>query len=503
MEVVNHLLFGFQVVLQPINLFYCFLGVLVGTLIGVLPGIGPIGAMAILLPSTYHVEPVTGIILLAGIYYGAMYGGSTTSIMVNIPGEAASVVTCLDGYQMARQGRAGPALGISAMGSFIGGTFGLVLLMFLVNPLASFAMKFGPPEYVGIMLVGLCLVTYLAKGSMLKAVIMAVLGLILGCVGTDLVMGKLRFTLGLDQLSDGLGIVPMVMGLFGVSEVLLNLEKSSDVDVLSTKIKNLFPSWQDWKRSLKPIIRGSFLGFGLGILPGGGSIISSFASYTMEKKLSKNPEKFGHGAIEGVAGPETANNAATSGAFVPLLAFGIPPNVVIALLLGALLMHGVTPGPLFMTQHPKIFWGIIASMYLGNAMLLILNLPLIPMWVRLLKVPYRIMFPLIILFCLIGVYTIQNSIFDVIIMLVFSVIGYVMKKYEFEEAPLVLAFILGPMIENAFRQSLIISDGNLFVFFTRPISAVMVSAAILLFMLQGLTFFRRAREKVARGEGVD
>jgi putative tricarboxylic transport membrane protein len=498
MEMFNDIFFGFGVVLQPINFFYCFLGVLVGTLIGVLPGIGPIGAMAILLPSTYHVDPVTGIILLAGIYYGAMYGGSTTSIMVNIPGEAASVVTCLDGYQMARQGRAGPALGISAIGSFIGGTLGIVILMFLVEPLAEFAMKFGPPEYFGIMLMGLCLVTYLARGSVLKAIIMALLGLLLGSVGTDLVMGKLRFTLGINQLSDGIGIVPMVMGLFGISEVLNNIEKSTDLDVLRTKIKNLFPSWEDWKRSFWPIVRGSFLGFALGILPGGGSIISSFASYTCEKKLSKHPERFGHGAIEGVAGPETANNAGTSGAFVPLLAFGIPPNVVMALLLGALLMHGVTPGPLFYIQHPEIFWGIIASMYLGNGMLLLLNLPLIPMWVRLLKVPYQILFPLIILFCLIGVYTIQNSVFDVVIMLVFSVFGYVMKKYGFEEAPLVLAFILGPMLEAAFRQALIISEGNLLVFFTRSISAVTVIAAILLFLSHSLTFFRKTGEKMAQ-----
>ena len=503
MDVFADIIFGFGVVFQPINFIYCFVGVLVGTLIGVLPGIGPIGAMAILLPSTYHVEPVTGIIMLAGIYYGAMYGGSTTSIMVNIPGEAASVVTCLDGYQMARKGKAGPALGISAIGSFIGGTLGIVVLMFLIEPLAAFAMEFGPPEYFGIMLMGLCLVTYLARGQVIKAVIMALLGLILGCVGADLVVGTLRFTFGLDQLSDGISIVPMVMGLFGISEVMCNIEKSSEVDVLKTKLKNLFPSKEEWKRSTWPIIRGSFLGFALGILPGGGSIISSFASYTLEKKVSKHPEEFGHGAIEGVAGPETANNAGTSGAFIPLLAFGIPPNVVMALLLGALLMHGVTPGPLFYTQYPEIFWGILASMFLGNAMLLVLNLPLIPMWVRLLKVPYQILFPLIILFCLIGVYTIQNSIFDVIIMMVFAIFGYFMKKYEFEEAPLVLAFILGPMLEASFRQSLIISDGNLFVFFMRPIAAVTVIAAILLFLSHTLNFFRMAREQVAQSDGMD
>jgi putative tricarboxylic transport membrane protein len=350
---------------------------------------------------------------------------------------------------------------------------------------------------------GLCLVTYLARGSVIKAVIMALLGLTLGCVGTDPVMGKLRFTLGIDQLSDGISIAPMVMGLFGISEVLCNIEKSTDLDILKTKIKNLFPSREDWKRSGWPIFRGSFIGFALGILPGGGSIISSFASYTVEKKLSKHPEQFGHGAIEGVAGPETANNAATSGAFVPLLAFGIPPNVVMALLLGALLMHGVTPGPLFYTQHPDIFWGILASMYLGNVMLLVLNLPLIPMWVRLLKVPYEILFPLIILFCLIGVYTIQNSVFDVIVMMVFAVFGYVIKKYEFEEAPLILAFILGPTMEASFRQALIISDGNLMVFFMRPIAAVTVIAAISLFLSHTITFFRMAREKIAQSDDMD
>jgi putative tricarboxylic transport membrane protein len=405
---------------------------------------------------------------------------------------------------MAKRGRAGPALGISALGSFIGGTIGLIIMMFLVVPLASIALKFGPPEYFGIMLMGLSLVTYLARGSILKAVIMAILGLFLGCVGADPVTGKLRFTLGITQLSDGIGIVPMVMGLFGIAEVLNNIEKESkDIDILKTKIKNLFPNFEDWKRSIGPILRGSFLGFALGILPGGGSIISSFTSYTLEKKISKRQKEFGYGAIEGVSGPETANNAGTSGAFVPLLAFGIPPNVVMALLLGALLMHGVTPGPLFMSQHPDVFWGIIASMYLGNAMLLILNLPLIPIWVKLLKVPYRILFPLIILFCLIGVYTIQNSAFDVLIMLVFGILGYIIKKYGYEEAPLVLAFILGPMMESAFRQSLILSDGSISIFFMRPISFMAVSIALLLFISQGFGFVRKTRKTISSSECFD
>lgn len=496
MDLFSNVIYGFQVAFHPYNFFYCFLGVLVGTIIGVLPGIGPIGAMAILLPSTFYVSPVTGVIMLAGIYYGAMYGGSTTSILVNIPGEAATVVTCLDGYQMAKKGRAGPALGISALGSFIGGTFGLLVLIFLVHPLASVALKFGPPEYFAIMCMGLTLVTYLARGSVIKAVIMAIIGLFLGCVGMDPIFGNLRFTLGISNLSDGVGLVPMVMGLFGISEVLTNIEKTSKLDVYETKIKNLFPSLDDWKRSFGPIIRGSFIGFCLGILPGGGAIISSFASYTTEKKLSKHPEKFGFGAIEGVAGPETANNAGTAGAFVPLLAFGIPPNVVMALLLGALLMHGIAPGPLLISQHPDIFWGVISSMYLGNGMLVILNLPLIPLWVKLLKVPYHILFPLIILFCLIGAYSINNSSFDILVMTIFGIIGYILKKYNYEEAPLVLAFVLGPMLEQAFRQSLIMSDGSPMIFFVRPICAVAIGISIVLFCTNFFGFFRVARKKI-------
>lgn len=503
MDVLGHVIYGFQIIFQPANFGYCFLGVFIGTLIGVLPGIGPIGAMAMLLPSTYHVEPVTGIIMLAGIYYGAMYGGSTTSILVNIPGEAASVVTCIDGYEMAKEGRAGPALGISAFGSFIGGTVGIFIMMFVVVPLASLALQFGPPEYFGIMLMGLSLVAYLARGSILKAVIMAILGLLLGCVGSDPVIGKLRFTLGITELNDGLGIVPMVMGLFGISEVLSNVERTQKIDILKTKIDKLLPSLEDWRRSIGPIIRGSFLGFALGILPGGGSIISSFTSYTLEKKISKRKQEFGRGAIEGVAGPETANNAAVSGAFVPLLALGIPPNAVMALLLGSLLMHGVTPGPLLMSQHPHVFWGIIASMYAGNFMLLVFNLPLIPVWVRLLKVPYKILFPLIILFCLIGVYTVQNSVTDIFIMFAFGIFGYILKKYGYEEAPLVLAFVLGPMMESAFRQSLILADGSFTIFFKRPISAVAVSVAILLFASHLFSALRGMRRRVAVSDGTD
>jgi len=499
MHYYSNLLSAFQLVTAPTNLVYCFVGVFMGTLIGVLPGIGPVGAMAILLPVTFGISPVTAVIMLAGIYYGAQYGGSTTSILVNIPGEASTVVTCLDGYQMARKGRAGPALGIAALGSFIGGTFSLIGLMFLAVPLSEVALKFGPPEYFALMCLGMTLVIYLAKGSLIKAAVMMVFGLILGTVGTDNISGKLRFDFGIEELLEGIHLVPLVMGLFGVSEVLVNIEKAlGSRTVLKTKLRNLFPNVEDWKKSTGPIIRGSLLGFFLGILPGGGAILSSFVSYTTEKRISKHPEEFGYGAIEGVAGPETANNAATGGAFIPLMALGIPPNAVMALLFGALLIHGIAPGPLFIPTHPDIFYGTIASMYIGNMMLLILNLPLIGLWVKLLRVPGQILFPLILLFCLIGAYSVNNSLFDVMVMVVFGTVGYVLRKYEYEEAPLVLAFILGPMLETAFRQSLIISDGQLSVFFTRPISCGALVISVALFLLSGVGFFRRVRAKVTQ-----
>ncbi|MCX5912800.1 MAG: tripartite tricarboxylate transporter permease [Deltaproteobacteria bacterium] len=500
MDIFSGLLSGFQVIFQPVNFLYCFLGVFVGTLIGVLPGIGPVGAMSILLPTTFGVSPIAGVVMLAGIYYGAMYGGSTTSILVNIPGEAASVITCLDGYQMARKGRAGPALGMAALGSFIGGTFSIIALMFLAYPLSEAAVKFGPPEYFSLMCMGLVVVTYLARGSLSKALVMAILGLILGVVGTDPISGKLRFTLGFPDLADGIDLVPLAMGLFGISEVLTNIEKPIKRMIFQTKIQHLLPTREDWKNSVGPIVRGSFTGFFLGILPGGGSILSSFVSYSMEKKISKHPEKFGTGIIEGIAGPETANNAATGGAFVPLLALGIPPNIVMALLFGALLVHGVYPGPMLIKQHPEIFWGTIASMYVGNAMLLVLNLPLIGLWVKLLKVPYRILFPLILLFTLIGSYTINNKTFDVLVMICFGLVGYILRKFQYEEAPLILAFILGPILEQAFRQSLIMSNGSLAIFVSRPIAfvALALSAALLASTVIGI--FRQARKRVAEIE---
>jgi putative tricarboxylic transport membrane protein len=424
-------------------------------------------------------------IMLCGLYYGTMYGGSTTSILVNIPGEASSIVTCFDGYQMACQGRAGPALGIAAFGSFIAGTVSVAGLMFLAPTLASFALKFGSPEYFSLMVMSMTLVTYLSQQSIIKGIMMAALGLILSVVGMDPVTAQLRFTYDILVLRDGLGIVPVVMGLFGVSEVLLNVGVRIDREVFKTKIKHLFPKRQDWKDSSMPIMRGSFLGFILGIIPGIGGIIPTFISYGLEKRLSKHPEQFGTGRIEGVAGPESCNNAAATGAFVPMLSLGIPANAITAILLGALAIYGVQPGPLLIREHPDLFWGVIASMYIGNAFLLILNLPLIPLWVMILRVPYMILYPLILLFCLIGAYTLNNNVGDVIIMSIFGVVGFLMKKFKFEPAPLVLALVLGPMLEDNLRQSLLISGGNFAAFFTRPLSAffLIISLTILLIPL--------------------
>jgi putative tricarboxylic transport membrane protein len=488
---------GLSVACQLQNLFFCFIGVLAGTLVGVLPGIGPLGAIAILLPSTFYISPVAALIMLAGIYYGAMYGGSTTSILVNIPGEAASVVTCMDGYQMALQGRAGAALGISAFGSFIAGTIGVVLLLMVAPPLARIALRFGPPEYFALMLLGLTILVYLANGPIVKALMMAVLGLFFGGIGTDIISGRARFTFGMTALNDGLGIIPVVMGLFGISEVLLNVEQTLQRHINKTELKGLFPNLQDWKDSIMPILRGSFVGFFLGNLPGGGALISSFASYAMEKKVSRHPEKFGHGAIEGVAGPESANNAAAQGAFIPLLTLGVPNNGVMALMLGAMLIHGVQPGPLLMKEQPDMFWGLIASMYIGNIMLLILNLPLIGLWVQVLKLRYRILFPLILLFCFIGVFGVDNSILDIWLMLGFGAFGYLMKKFEYEMAPLVLALILGPMFENALRQSLILFDGNFLGFFTRPISAALILTSALFLLSAAVPWVKKRKHLLA------
>jgi putative tricarboxylic transport membrane protein len=496
MDFFSNLYLGFSVILQPGNLFLCFLGCVMGTLVGVLPGLGPVAAISILLPSTYHMSPVSAIIMLAGIYYGAMYGGSTTSILVNIPGESASVITCLDGYQMARQGRAGAALGISAFASFIAGTVATILIMLAAPPLAGIALVFGPPEYFALMILGLAMLIYLATASMLKALMMACLGVILGTMGTDPIHGVERFTFGSYTLMDGIGLVPVLMGLFGISEVLLTVEQATQVDVYKTRIGKLLPTLEDWGKSIKPILRGTFIGFFIGILPGGTAVVSSFSAYIVEKKLSKYPEKFGTGMIEGVAAPEAANNSASQGSFIPLLTLGIPSNVVMAVLLGALLIQGVTPGPLLIKKYPEIFWGVIGSMYVGNLMLLLLNLPLIGIWVKLLKVPYAIMFPMILFFCLLGVYTVNNSYVEIVIMIIFGGIGYLMKKFAYEGAPLVLAFVLSPMMENAFRQSLIMSGGGFGIFLTRPISLGLLIVTLVLLLLP----FVPGLKKIPKGE---
>jgi len=492
------IIYGFQVTFQPINFLFCGVGVLVGTLVGVLPGIGPAGAMALLLPATFKFSPTSTIILLAGIYYGVQYGGSTTSILVNIPGEASSVMTCIDGHQMARQGRAGPALGIAAWGSFIAGTISNIGLMLVAIPLAHAALRLGPPEYFALMCTGLIIVTYLAQGSVLKAIMMGLVGIILGSVGLDLISGFPRFTFGINELTDGIGIVPLVMGLFGVSEILENLEGNLQREIFKTRIRNLWPSLKDWMDSKWAIVRGSVIGFVLGILPGGGAVISTFVSYAVEKRISKNPEKFGKGAIEGVAAPESANNASAGASLIPLLSLGIPPNPIMAIFFSALIIHGIQPGPLLIKQHPDLFWGLVASLYLGNGLLLILNLPLIGIWVKVLEVPYKILFPLILLFCLIGVYSMNNLSFDLYVMLFFGVVGWMMRKFGYEGAPLILAYVLGPMLENALRQSLLISQGSFLIFVTRPISAIALGFALLLLLTTLLPHFKKRRRQYDR-----
>jgi len=500
MDIVTGLGQGFAVALQPINLLYCFIGVFIGTLVGVLPGIGPVSAMSLLLPVTLSGTPESGIIMMAGIYYGSMYGGSTTSVLVNIPGEAASVVTCIDGHAMAKQGRAGPALGIAALGSFAAGTFALVALMLVAPALARVAIAFGPPEYFSLMVLGLTVLSFLSQGSMAKSLLMAAVGIILGLIGIDQITAQPRLTFDRLELLDGVGLVPIVMGLFGVAEILSNLEQELKREVIKARIGGLWPSMQDWAQSKWAIVRGTLLGFFLGILPGGGAVIASFASYAIEKKISKTPERFGHGAIEGVAAPEAANNAAAGGAFIPLMTLGIPPNVVMALLLGAFIIHGLQPGPLLMIQRPDVFWGIVASMYIGNVMLLVLNMPLIGMWVQVLKLPYSILFPLILMFCIVGVFASGNASFDVFLMVVFGVLGYLMRKFGYEPAPLVLAFVLGPMLENNLRKSLILSHGDFQIFVTRPISAVCLLLAVAALAAPLLPALARRRATIAASE---
>jgi putative tricarboxylic transport membrane protein len=487
--------YGLSIAAKPMNLIYCFLGCVYGTFVGVLPGFGPAAAIALLLPITFGMNPASAVIMLAGIYYGSMYGGSTTSICVNIPGEAASVVTTFDGYQMAKQGRAGSALGIAAVGSFIAGTLAVVGLA-VVSPLvANFALQFGPPEFFSLMVLGLSIVIYISFGSVLKAVMMGLFGMALGTIGWDIVFGQPRNTFGIEYLSDGLPVIPVVMGLFGISEVISNIEKTDKIAVFKD-IGSPYPSWKDLRESFGAILRGSGIGFFLGLLPGGGPIVATFASYSIEKKLSKHPEKFGKGAIEGVAGPESANNAAVQSGFIPLLTLGIPTTPTFALFLAALLIHGIHTGPMLLTDHPDLVWGVIISMYLGNMMLLILNLPLIRMWVKVLEIPYGLLAPLILAFCLVGSLAESNKAGDAFVMLTFGIVGYLMRKFEYEPAPMIIAFILTPVLEINFRQSMIISNGSFSIFYAKPISLVCLAVTVVLYLLAALPKFQAKRPKL-------
>ncbi|MBX9759486.1 MAG: tripartite tricarboxylate transporter permease [Beijerinckiaceae bacterium] len=495
MDLFSNLALGFGVAFTLQNLFLCFLGCMIGTLVGVLPGVGPVATIAMLLPITFGLDPTGALIMLAGIYYGAQYGGSTTAILVNIPGEATSVVTTLDGHQMAKQGRAGVALGISAIGSFFAGCVATIFIAALGAPLTKFAQLFGPAEYFSLMVMGLVFSTILARGSILKAMLMVFLGLLLATVGTDLETGQERVTLGIQQLSDGIDFAPLAMGIFGFAEIIRNLESPEARDVVRGKIGNLLPNWADIKQSYKPILRGTFIGGILGILPGNGAVLGPFASYTVEKKIAKDPSRFGKGAIEGVAGPESANNAGAQTAFIPLLTLGIPPNAVMALMVGAMTIHGIIPGPQVMTKNPELFWGMIASMWIGNAMLVIINLPLVGMWVKLLKVPYRLMFPAILIFCAIGIYSINNSIQDVYFTAFFALVGYIMIKLGYEPAPMLLGFVLGKLMEEKLRQALILSRGSFWTFVERPVSGTLLAVALIMLVIALLPSINKKRDE--------
>ena len=502
MDLLANLAVGFGVAFTFQNLLYAFFGVLLGTLIGVLPGIGPVPTIAMLLPITYALPPVSALIMLAGIYYGAQYGGSTTAILVNLPGESSSVVTCIDGYQMARRGKAGKALSVAAIGSFIAGSVATLVVAAFAPPLAEFALKFGPAEYFSLMVLGLLAAVVLASGSLLKAIAMIVLGLLLGIIGTDVNSGLQRFTFGVPELSDGIGFVVVAMGLFGFAEIIVNLEQKEHREVFTDNVSGLWLKWREFKEALPAILRGTGIGSTLGILPGGGAMLSAFAAYTLEKKIAKDPSRFGKGAIEGVAGPESANNAGAQTSFIPLLTLGIPPNAVMALMVGAMTIHSIQPGPQVMTSNPQLFWGLIASMWIGNVMLVILNLPMIGIWVKLLKVPYRLLYPAILLFCCIGVYSLQNNVFDVLMTAIFGVLGWVFVKLECEPAPLLLGFILGPLMEENLRRALLLSRGDPTVFFTRPLSLGMLVAAGLLLLIIVLPAVRKTREEAFQEEGA-
>ncbi len=492
MEAFQDLIFGLSVALQPSNLLYAIIGCILGTTVGVLPGIGPLATVSILLPGTFGLDATKAVILLGAVYYGAMYGGSTTSILMRIPGEVASIVTCLDGYAMTQKGRAGPALVIAAVGSFIAGTISLLALVFLAPPLAKFALRFGPPEYAALLVLGLFMLGYMSGGPMLKSLAMAGFGLLLGTIGLDPITGYLRFTYDVTDLADGIGIIPVAVGLFGLAEILSTASgQAAPPLVTSPRFRDLPPSKEEWRDSLGPIGRGTVLGFLIGVLPGPGHIISSFGSYAIERRLSKHPERFGHGAIEGVAGPESANNAAAEGAFVPMLALGVPTNATMAIMIAALMIHGVFPGPLLIRQNPGIFWGFIASMYVGNLVLIILNIPLVSLFVNLLRVPYRILYPLIVAFCFLGVYAINGSVFDVWIMMAMGFLGYVLRKFGFDASPIVIGLVLAPMLELALRQSLVMSRGSYSIFLHRPIAATLLAVSFALFLIALASWVRK------------
>ena len=496
MDIFGNLLLGFSVAVTPIHLLYALIGVLLGTLIGVLPGVGPVATIAMLLPITFNLSPVAALIMLAGIYYGAQYGGSTSAILVNLPGETASVVTCLDGYQMARQGRAGPALAVAAVGSFFAGCVATFVIALAAPPLAEVALKFGPSEYFSLMVLGLVAATVLAAGSLVKAIAMVVFGLLLGLIGTDVNSGVLRFTFGIPELSDGIGFVVVAMGMFGIAEIIANLDLKGNREVFTGKVKSLFPTREDIRRAWPAVLRGTALGSFLGILPGGGSILAAFGAYTVEKKLSKHPEQFGKGAIEGVAGPEAANNAGAQTSFIPMLTLGIPGNAVMALMIGALMIQGIAPGPQVMTEKPELFWGLIASMWVGNLMLVVLNLPLIGMWIKLLTVPYRYLYPSILVFMAVGVFSLSNNPWDLVVMAVFGLLGYVCTKLECEPAPMILGFILGPLMEENLRRAMLLSRGDPSVFLTKPISAGFIVASLILLVIVALPALRKKRKEV-------
>lgn len=492
---LSNLALGFSVAFTPEALLYCLIGCLLGTLIGVLPGIGPVATIAMLLPATFTLAPELSLIMLAGIYYGAQYGGSTTAILVNIPGESSSVVTALDGYQMARQGKAGTALGIAALGSFFAGCVATLLLAAAAPPLAQIAFKFGPAEYFSLMTLGLIAAVVLAHGSVIKAIGMILLGLLLGLVGTDVNSGMARFNFSIPELSDGIGFVAVAMGVFGFAEIIKNLEQGEEREIFVNKVGRLLPSMQDMKEAFPAVLRGTGLGSLLGILPGGGAVLASFSAYTLEKKIAKDSSQFGKGDIRGVAAPESANNAAAQTSFIPLLTLGIPPNPVMALMVGAMIIQGIQPGPQVMSEKPQLFWGMIVSMWIGNLMLVILNLPLIGMWIKLLTVPYRLLYPAILVFCCIGVYSLSNSPFDVVITAGFGLIGYLFLKLDCEPAPLLLGFILGPMMEENLRRAMLLSRGDAMTFVTRPLSATLLAIALLLLVIIMLPAIRKKREE--------